>query len=473
MTQTPVPPTLDRSEYIKARRQAAHERKRLARARARRRGAVFAAVVLTAIVAMFFWLTGSSTPMPATLSVPHSALSGPTAKAQLQLPVLSPAIEASVSSPGVAPSLPFPQDGQGAVAVLGSGVLAASPNEHPVPIASVTKIMTAYLTLQAHPLSGSENGPIEHFTAADHAAWIGYSQNDLSNVELVAGESLSERQLLEALMLPSADNVADWLARWVAGSEASFVARMNATALRFGMHQTHYADASGVNALTVSTASDQALLTSIAMRNPVLRSIVATHEVPFPVAGTIYNVNPALGVDGIVGVKSGFTQAASGCLSTAAWRTIGGRQVLVVAVALGQPYGLYQAAHADETMLDAATPLIRPAAPFGPTTLVAKVLVPWSHHQVDATISAPVELAGLAGANYASRFVGAPVSSRQLHDGWPRGSVIGTLQVSSDHGPAASVPVVISEAISAPPSGYSPPKYRLSLGVLDPLTSRP
>ena len=83
------------------------------------------------------------------------------------------------------------------------------------------------------------------------------------------------------------------------------------------------------------------------MSDPVVRSIVSHHGLPFPVAGTIWNFNPALGQDGIIGVKSGYTSEALGCLATAAYRSANGHSTRVVAGSLGHPDGLYEASTTD------------------------------------------------------------------------------------------------------------------------------
>src|SRR6266487_1044764 len=83
-----------------------------------------------------------------------------------------------------------------------------------------------------------------------------------SLVPVAAGERISERQALVALLLSSADNMAWILARWDAGSEGAFVARMNSTASRLGMTSTRYTDPSGLARTTVSTAADQVRLGS-------------------------------------------------------------------------------------------------------------------------------------------------------------------------------------------------------------------
>jgi serine-type D-Ala-D-Ala carboxypeptidase (penicillin-binding protein 5/6) len=134
-----------------------------------------------------------------------------------------------------------------------------------------------------------------------------------------AGETITERQALEALLLPSADNMAWILARWDAGSQAAFAARMNAAARSLAMTGTSYTDPSGLDPCTTSTAADQVRLGIAAMQVPALAAITAESTAVVPVAGVVRNTNALLGQDGIVGLKTGSTQAAGGCLLVAAW----------------------------------------------------------------------------------------------------------------------------------------------------------
>src|SRR5262249_56947633 len=115
---------------------------------------------------------------------------------------------------------------------------------------------------------------------------------------------------LQALLIPSANNIAAVLARWDAGSEDRFVARMNATARSLGMTRTRYTDPSGYDDATVSTAADQVRIVERAMGMPVFASIVAMQTTTLPVAGTVQNTNALLGRDGFVGVKTGSDDAA-------------------------------------------------------------------------------------------------------------------------------------------------------------------
>jgi len=140
-----------------------------------------------------------------------------------------------------------------------------------------------------------------------------------------------------ALLLPSADNMAWILARWDAGSQAAFVARMNATARRLGMTGTSYTDPSGLDPSTASTAADQVRLGMAAMRVPALAAIVAMPTAVVPKAGVVRNYNTLLRQDGIAGLKTGSTHAAGGCVLIAAWQKASGRKTLIVAATFGQP----------------------------------------------------------------------------------------------------------------------------------------
>jgi D-alanyl-D-alanine carboxypeptidase (penicillin-binding protein 5/6) len=132
-----------------------------------------------------------------------------------------------------------------AALVLGHGRPAASPHEQPVPIASLAKVMTAYLTLERYPLSGAQDGFTITVTAAEKLAEAQDADQDQSVVAVRPGEQLTERQLLEALLIPS-DNITRMLAARVAGSETRFVAEMNTEARALGMDHTVYTDPSGV-----------------------------------------------------------------------------------------------------------------------------------------------------------------------------------------------------------------------------------
>jgi D-alanyl-D-alanine carboxypeptidase (penicillin-binding protein 5/6) len=240
------------------------------------------------------------------------------------------------SSSTALPGTVWPAYGQAAVQI-GQSPIEAGPNEHAAPIASVAKVMTAYLVLRDHPLQPGQRGPTITLTYADVADTDGRAQRDESVVPVAAGEQLTELQALQALLLPSANNIAAVLARWDAGSEGRFVARMNATARSLGMTNTRYTDPSGYDDATVSTAADQVRIVDRAMRLPVFASTVAMPSATLPVASTVHNTNRLLGYDGFVGVKTGSDTAAGGCFAFRAIRWIDGKRTTITGVVLGQP----------------------------------------------------------------------------------------------------------------------------------------
>jgi serine-type D-Ala-D-Ala carboxypeptidase (penicillin-binding protein 5/6) len=234
------------------------------------------------------------------------------------------------------PSSVWPAYGQAAFVQIGQSGIHAGPDQHAAPIASVAKVMTAYLVLRDHPLRLGEDGPTITLTDADVVDTDRRRGQGESVVLIAAGEQLTELQALQALLLPSANNIAAVLARWDAGSLEGFVARMNATARSLGMTHTRYTDPSGYDDATVSTAADQVRIVDRAMRLPVFASIVATPSVTLPVAGTVHNTNTLLGHDGFVGVKTGSTAAAGGCFAFRAIRWIDGKRTTITGVVLGQ-----------------------------------------------------------------------------------------------------------------------------------------
>jgi serine-type D-Ala-D-Ala carboxypeptidase (penicillin-binding protein 5/6) len=293
-------------------------------------------------------------------------------------------LAAYVRVPGSSPVLAWPHEGQAAIEVEGIGGLSTSGGPAPVPIASVAKVMTAYLVLREHPLLGAETGFAITITPADVAEQRRRVALGESTVNVRTGERLSERQALQALLLPSANNIAVLLAIHDAGTLAAFVTRMNATARVLGMSATTYTDPSGFNAETTSTAADQLRLARAAMRDATFAAIVAEPTAVLPVAGRVPNINSLVGTDGFLGVKTGSDGAAGGCLVFAKQVSVGGRRLTVLGAVLGQRQGpLIEAALASAkrlgdslaaalhlaTVLPAGTPVLRARAADGRQTI--------------------------------------------------------------------------------------------------------
>ncbi len=309
---------------------------------------------------------------------------------------LRTSMPATLTVPGPTAHIPWPSAGQSALAVAGVGMVGTSGTITPTPIASLAKMMVAYLILKDHPLGAGQNGPQLTVTPADVALYQSDAAGNQSVLPVAAGEVLNERQMLEGLLLPSGNNVATMLARWDAGSLSAFVAKMNAAAKALGMTQSHYADASGVDQATVSTAVDQVRLAEADMANPVFAAIVRLPQATLPVAGVVYNVNADLGHAGIIGVKTGSTTAAGGCLVAAREVTVGGTPRLVIGAVLGQGglQPLPDALAAGKRLMAAVPGLFAMVHPVRAGQVAASLVAPWTH---PVALAVPAPAPGFVG----------------------------------------------------------------------------
>lgn len=227
-----------------------------------------------------------------------------------------------------------PTEGQAAVGFAG-GRLTAYGQQRAVPIGSIAKIMTAYVVLRHHPLHAGEEGPTLAVDEEAEQDYLSRRPSGQSLLKVQAGDRLSERQAIEALMVPSANNIADLVAIWDAGSIGAFVAEMNATAREMGLRNTHYVDPSGYEPGTISTAVEQSRLAERAVELPELAAIASLRSADFPRADNVRNYNALLGTDGVFGLKTGTTDQAGGnVVFVAHWKGH-----LVVGAVLGQKIG--------------------------------------------------------------------------------------------------------------------------------------
>jgi serine-type D-Ala-D-Ala carboxypeptidase (penicillin-binding protein 5/6) len=322
-------------------------------------------------------------------------------------------------------TLPWPTTGQSAIAVPSIGVNVTSGPEQPVPIASLTKMMTAYIILRDHPLPLDQNGPPVTMTQTDVSDFDNDTVEDQANAEVAVGEVLTERQLLDGLLVHSANNFADTLARWDAGTIPAFVDKMNQTAAALGMSQTHYADPSGFDEGSQSTAGDLLKVAAPDMGNPTFAGIVKMTSTTLPVAGTISTYTPLLGFQGVIGVKSGFTSAAGGCDVVAVFRQAHGHSALILAAVTGQegPNVLAQAGFIALNLANHVGSSIGAATIVHAGEVVAHVSV--GGHTVAAAASSSAQMLTWPGVA-AHRVL---VDGRTMTAGASRGSRIGSVVV--------------------------------------------
>ncbi len=197
-----------------------------------------------------------------------------------------------------------------------TGQVICGENENrKLPMASTTKIMTTLLTLE----SGDLDAP---FIVDTEAICV-----EGSSMGLQAGDVVTKRALCVGMLLPSGNDAANASAVAVAGNIPDFLRLMNQRAAQIGMTHTCFASPSGLDAEGHgASAYDMALLTRVALQNPDFAEICGSKSVELsfgnpPYVRTLYNTNKLLAMDAdIIGVKTGFTDAAGRCLVSACKR---------------------------------------------------------------------------------------------------------------------------------------------------------
>ncbi len=340
------------------------------------------------------------------------------------LPVPSLQVEADkLQLRGAQPvSMPWPEQGQAAVGAVGYGLLEKHGDEKPLPTASVAKVLTALAVLKAKPIPAGSQGETLTITAEDVKTYEAYLAEGQSTVKVAAGEKITEYEALQALLLPSANNMADVLARWAFGSTDEYLAFVNPFTKTLGMTNTTMADASGFSPKTTSTAVDLTKLAEIAMNHPVISKIVGQTEADLPVAGTVTNVNFMLGEDGIVGVKTGNTDEAGGCFMFAARREVEGQKITVVGTVMGAS-NLYEAIKGSQPLVDEAFKNFQNIEVVKTGQAVGKV------HQSGGGSTTVVARQGLRTLVWAGQAPSAELVGSNLGTSVKQGDDVGTLQV--------------------------------------------
>ncbi|MDX2815269.1 D-alanyl-D-alanine carboxypeptidase [Streptomyces sp. NPDC006207] len=368
----------------------------------------------------------------------------------LPAPTLKLTAAPSYTFGGDGPSLPWPAEGQAVLEAEGLGRIGTFGVQRPVPIASVAKVMTAYVILRDHPIGDDGEGKtVEVDRKAEDQFGSGQTEGE-SVVKVTAGQKLSEYEALEAVMLPSANNIARLLARWDAGTEEAFVRKMNATARELGMDDTTYTDPSGLEATTVSTASDQVKLAHAAMKDEVFAELAAKARYTDLNGDVQRNVNQLVGSGGVVGIKTGSSTKAGGNLLFAAVREFGGTQQLVIGAMLGQ-----HKADILDTVLGRSNTLLQAAlGALASDTVVRKGEVvgyvdDGLGGRTEVMAAEDVQAIGWSGLKVR---LSLHAPEKGVPHAAPAGAPLGTLTVGDDDS-AVKVPVALGRHLSSPSIG--------------------
>ncbi|MBO3662570.1 D-alanyl-D-alanine carboxypeptidase family protein [Microbacterium stercoris] len=303
--------------------------------------------------------------------------------------------EATVESlPGKPLGIAWPQDGTAAVGAEGLGLISSSDSDA-ASMASITKLVTTLMILERAPLAAGEDGPSYSFTWEDSNLYWQYRYQNESALDVPVDGSLTERQMIEGILIGSANNYIDRLTTELWGSKEDFVAAVPAWLEAHGLSGIKMVDASGIDPDNTATASDLVKLASLALADPTIAQIVALPSVELPGAGEVANTNPLLGDPGVVGVKTGTLLAGwreQWNLLTAKDITIGQTTVRVYAAVLGQPDEDGRAIVSRQLLDQVEQSLqLQPSVPVG--TTVATVTTEWgASAEVVTTADAQVVL---------------------------------------------------------------------------------
>jgi len=291
---------------------------------------------------------------------------------------------------GTPPVMPWPRGGSAAVGVQSLGFIESSGNEQAIPAASVAKVMTALVILEDKPLKKGDTGPTIAITDTDVQSYNADFADKESVARVQAGEQITELQLLQGMLIPSANNLAETLARWDTGSIDAFVAKMNARAAALHLTHTKFADTSGANPGTVSTPSDLMSLGMTAMKQEVFAQVVGMGSADLPVAGTVYNVDGVLGQSGIVGIKTGSGLNTGANFLFAATISVDGIPITFFGCVMGQPT-LADTFAAAKTLIGAMKSALHVRKVIVKNQTVATYVTPWGA-QTDLVSTVDVEL---------------------------------------------------------------------------------
>ena len=310
----------------------------------------------------------------------------------------------------------------------------------PLPPASVTKIMTLLLVMEA--LDAGRIGWDDTVTASEAAAAKGGSQ-----VYLEAGEQMSLQEMLKSVVVVSANDCATALAEHVAGSEAAFVELMNRRAQELGMENTHFVNCTGLDdepdaETHLTTAYDIALMSRELLKHDEIRDYTtiwmdSVRNGEFGLANTNKLVRF---YQGTTGLKTGYTSAAGHCLSASAERD--GVEFIAVVLHCATSGERFQAA---KQLLDygfanytLAQPDPETEIPPVPVVLgTAETIVPVPDND-DPVLIEKGQAAGITTRVEVADQVRAPVEAGQR---------LGTLTLQSDGAPLAAIPLVAPEAV--------------------------
>ena len=218
-----------------------------------------------------------------------------------------------------ATTIALPQVGETAVSISGAddylgptatGVFASSGGNGALPMASISKLITAMVVINARPLGASGNGRTITWSKADSSLYDKYFVLNATIAAMKNGSSMSEHDALETMLVVSACNYAEAMADWAFGSNAGFVSATKKWLKANGLTGTTMVEPTGLDDRNTSTPSDLIAIGKLAMANPAIAAMVGLTSLDVPALAGMSSTNDLLGSDGVNGIKTGTLDSA-------------------------------------------------------------------------------------------------------------------------------------------------------------------
>lgn len=357
------------------------------------------------------------------------------------LPTVSHEIVRTATAESEAMGPALPTEGASAVALDAGSIPVAAGDSSPVPMAAIAKVITALVVLAEHPLQPGRSGPNIPVTDEDYQSYLTYSSEGTRAIQVVPGDTWTEREALHAMLIASSNNHAEMLARWSFGSLDGYLDAAADWLRNHGLTDISVADATGLDPATVGTASDLARLAAIGMADPFIAQAVGLDGSSTTRGTEFENTIGYRPGDGITGISRSYTDQAGVCLLFAVTMDVGGVQTPVYGAFVSEPSFDQLEADMDEFLESAASRLKNyPVIEAG--TVVAKFTAPWG---ATATGLAKDSITAVGwGAGTAD----AKIRLTDFTTARP-GQKVGTATVSFTEG-EESTPVLLEGAITEP-----------------------
>lgn len=334
--------------------------------------------------------------------------------------------------------LVWPTYGQSAILVRELGYINHQGVLTPKPIASVAKLITALCVLQVRPLTPGLSVPTINLSNNDLILYMQSINEDGSLLPISTGEQISEYDMLQAMLLPSANNIANSLAVWAFGSMDKYIAYANNFLKVNGLYNTVAgADASGLSPKTTSTATDLIKLGNLALKQPTIAGIVSKSSASLGTGQIVYNVNTLLGKSNINGIKTGNSDEAGGVFLSASRVAVDDKKYTLITSVQGAPT-IEQALKDSLALVSSAQANFRKVQLIKAGDIVGHYRLPWGT-SIPAIASKDLSETEWQGANVPVTIKLNPISTNSTGN-----TVVGTAQVKQQ------IPIILKSQPTKP-----------------------